>query len=475
MKIRTRFAPSPTGYMHVGNLRSAIFGYLVCKKENGDFILRIEDTDQTRTVPGATEFIYNTLKLCGLEIDEGPLNGGDYGPYIQSERLHIYDKYAKELVEKGGAYHCFCGEDRLEELRKEAELKKVPFLYDGHCRNLSKEEINEKIKNGEKFVIRQKIPKEGTTEYEDVVYGHMSFQNNLLEDQVLIKSDRYPTYNFANVIDDHLMDITHVIRGNEYLTATPKYNLLYDAFGFEKPTYIHLPWVVDENHKKLSKRHGAASFMDLYEAGYVPQGVVNYLTLLGWSPETTQEIFSLEELIQAFDPHRINKSPAVFDIKKLNWVNAHYIKKLSLDELYVITYPHLVREYGEIDEEWSKHLISIYQNHIHYGKEIVDVTKIFFTKEYNISDEAEEFLNEDKETVKKVLNQFETDINDLSDWSVEKITELIKEVGKKVEVKGKMLFMTIRIAVSGEMHGPELPDTIYLLGKEKVLENLKKI
>lgn len=475
MKIRTRFAPSPTGYMHVGNLRSAIFGYLVCKKENGDFILRIEDTDQTRTVPGATEFIYNTLKLCGLEIDEGPLNKGDYGPYIQSERLHIYDKYAKELVEKGGAYHCFCGEDRLEELRKEAELKKVPFLYDGHCRNLSKEEINEKIKNGEKFVIRQKIPKEGTTEYEDVVYGHMSFQNNLLEDQVLIKSDKYPTYNFANVIDDHLMEITHVIRGNEYLTATPKYNLLYDAFGFEKPTYIHLPWVVDENHKKLSKRHGAASFMDLYESGYVPQGVVNYLTLLGWSPETTQEIFSLEELIQAFDPHRINKSPAVFDIKKLNWVNAHYIKKLSLDELYVITYPHLVKEYGEIDEEWAKHLISIYQNHIHYGKEIVDVTKIFFTEEYKISEEAQEFLDEDKETVKKVLNQFADDINDLDDWSVEKINELIKEVGRKVEVKGKMLFMTIRIAVSGEMHGPELPDTIYLLGKEKVLENLKKI
>lgn len=475
MKVRTRYAPSPTGYMHVGNLRSAIFEYLVAKHDNGDFILRIEDTDQSRIVEGAVEFIYETLSLCGIKTDEGPLEGGNFGPYTQSERLEEYQKYAHKLVEMGGAYYCFCDEERLNTLREKAEAEKVPFLYDGHCMNLSKDEIKTRIESGEKYVVRQKMPKEGNSVYEDIVYGTMSFENKLLEDQILLKSDGFPTYNFANVIDDHLMEITHVIRGNEYLTSTPKYNLLYEAFGWEKPTYIHLPWVVDHDGKKLSKRHGAASFMDLYNNGYLPEAIVNYLAFLGWSPETTEEIFSLEELIKEFNPKRISKSPAIFDVKKLNWVNAQYMKKLSLEELLKITVPHLEKEYdlSNKTEEWIKHLVKIYQNHISYGKEIVDEVKIFFNDE-ELSDECIEFLNSEPDTVRTVTNSFEKQINEITDWSIENIVSAINLTKEETGIKGKMLFMTIRIKTSGIMHGPELPDTIYLIGKDVILNRLKK-
>ena len=344
-EIRTRYAPSPTGFMHVGNLRSAIFEYLTAKHEGGTFVLRIEDTDQERKVPGAVEFIYETLQLCGLTIDEGPNNEGKYGPYVQSERLELYQKYAHDLIDMGKAYYCFCTEEELEEKRREAEAAKKPFLYDGLCQKNSKEQIEVKIQKKEKYVIRQRMPKEGMSIVHDLVYGDIQVENKLLEDQVLLKSDGYPTYNFANVIDDHLMEITHVIRGNEYLAQTPKYNLLYDAFGWEKPTYIHLPMVIDENGKKLSKRQGSASFMDLYHQGYLPQAIVNYLVLLGWSPETTEEIFSLEELIRIFNPKRITKSPSIYDVKKLNWINSHYMKQLSLNELLKITIPHLKEYY----------------------------------------------------------------------------------------------------------------------------------
>ncbi len=473
-KVRTRFAPSPTGYMHVGNLRSAIFAYLVAKHYGGDFLLRIEDTDQTREVPGAVKFIYDTCNLCGLIPDEGPMNGGDYGPYTQSERLSIYQKYANKLLDMDKAYYCFCTEDRLEKLRTIAEKNKVPFLYDGKCKNLPKEEVLKRIEQGEKCVIRQKMPTTGISIYHDVVYGEMSFENKLLEDQILLKSDGFPTYNFANVVDDHLMEITHVIRGNEYLTSTPKYNHLYDAFGWEKPKYIHLPMVVDFDGKKLSKRHGAASFMDLYENGYLPEGVVNYLSLLGWSPETNDEIFSLKELIQIFNPSRINKSPAVYDVKKLNWVNAHYIKKMNLEDLLKITVPHLKKEYDLTNKtnDWIKHLIKIYQNHISYGKEIIEVTDLFFKNEIEINEECKQAFNELNGI--EVVNSFENKIESIESWNVENITKAIQEVKEEVKVKGKGLFMPIRIIVSGQMHGPELPDTIYLLGKETVLNRLKQ-
>ncbi len=472
-KVRTRFAPSPTGFMHIGNLRSALFEYLVAKSNGGDFILRIEDTDQTRYVEGAVEFIYNTLKLCDIHVDEGPLEGGDYGPYTQSERVDIYRKYAEELVEKGEAYYCFCTEERLEKLREEADIRKVAFMYDGHCLKLSKEEIEEKIKAGVPYVIRQKMPKEGTTSYEDLVYGKISVDNNLLEDQILLKSDGYPTYNFANVIDDHLMGITHVVRGNEYLSSTPKYLLLYKAFGWESPEYIHLPHIIKEGGKKISKRDGDSTFMDLYNLGYLPKAIINYLALLGWSPEDNQEIYSMDELIKKFNVKRINNSPAVYDIKKLNWVNAHYIKELSLDEFKNLVLPFLEKEY-DLDKksnEWLDELLTIYQNHISYGQEIVDEVRLFFRDDIELDDECVEFMT--SEGVNETVTEFRNQIEKMDEWTVENISEAIQNTKEVTGNKGKMLFMPIRIKTTGQMHGPELPNTIHLLGKDLVLDRLK--
>jgi nondiscriminating glutamyl-tRNA synthetase len=473
-KVRTRFAPSPTGMMHVGNLRSAIFEYLIAKGNDGTFIIRVEDTDQERKVEGAIELIYETCDACGLIADESPKVGGNYGPYIQSERLSLYKEYALKLVEMDKAYYCFCSEERLDALRKEAEINKVAFMYDGHCKHLTKEEVNLKISNNEKYVIRQKMPKEGVSVYDDLVYGEINIENKYLEDQILLKSDDYPTYNFANVIDDHLMEITHVVRGNEYLSSTPKYNLLYEAFGWEKPVYIHLPMVVDADLKKLSKRHGASSFKDLLDKGYLPEGVVNYLALLGWSPATNDEIFSLEELIKLFNPERISKSPAVYDVKKLNWVNAHYIKKMDLEDLLKITVPHLESNYdlSNKSEEWIKELVRIYQNHISHGSEITEVTSLFFKNDITISTEEQEIMN--NEEVPIVINSFKEEISNITDWTIENIVIAINNVKEKTNVKGKMLFMPIRIKVSGQMHGPELPNTIFLLGKELILDRLSK-
>lgn len=473
-KTRTRFAPSPTGYMHIGNLRTAIFEYLIAKKDNGSFILRIEDTDQSRKVEGATKFIYDTLNLCGFDIDEGPLNEGKYGPYVQSERLDIYKEYAHKLVELGGAYYCFCTEDRLNELRDIANLNKVPFMYDGHCKSLSKEEIDERLARGDSYVIRQAMPKSGETVIDDLVYGKVVIDNSVLEDQILLKSDGYPTYNFANVIDDHLMDITHVVRGKEYLDQTAKYNLLYDAFGWEKPIYAHVAMVLGEDGTKLSKRNGDASFMDLYNEGYLPEAIVNYLTFLGWSPDSNKEVFSLDELISVFDPSRISKSSSQYDVKKLNWYNAQYIKKLSLDDYLALVVPFLKNSYDLSDksDEWISHLASIYQNHISYGKQIVDDVKLFFSDDFEMSSECKEFLLEDG--VSLVLSTFKDEINAISNWSVDAISLAINNTKERTGIKGKMLYMPIRIKVSGIMHGPELADTIYLIGKDVVLDRLGK-
>lgn len=472
MEVRTRFAPSPTGYMHIGNLRSALFEYLTAKSMDGVFVLRIEDTDQKRTVEGAIEFIYETLKLCNINIDEGPLQGGNYGPYIQSERLPLYKKYADILIENNQAYCCFCDEDRLNKLREESEIRKVAFMYDGYCKNLTKEEVNKRILNGEKYVIRQRMPKTGTTSYDDLVYGHISIENEFLEDQILIKSDGFPTYNFANVIDDHLMNITHVIRGNEYLSSTPKYLLLYKALGWESPEYIHLPHIVKEGGKKISKREGDASFMDLYNDGYLPEAIINYLALLGWSPADNTEIFSMEELIKVFDPKRINNSSAVFDIKKLNWMNSVYIKKMELEDLYKITLPFLKKEYNLDDshDTYLKEIVRIYKDHLSYGKEIVELTKLFFIDDIELNDECLEFMKQD--TVDKTINIFKEEISSISEWTIENINIAINNCKERSKVKGKMLYMPIRIKASGLMHGPELPDTIHLLGKDKVLKRL---
>ena len=471
MKVRTRFAPSPTGYMHIGNLRTAIFEYLTAKHENGDFILRIEDTDLTRKVDGAIDFIYDTLKICNIDISEGPNNPGEYGPYIQSERLKIYQDYANKLVENGKAYYCFCTEDDLIKMRKKAEEDKVAFLYDGRCSKLSQVEIAEKLKNNTPYVIRQKMPKEGISIVNDLVYGEIKVENKVLEDQILIKSDGYPTYNFANVIDDHLMNITHVIRGNEYLSQTPKYNLLYEAFGWEMPTYIHVPMVLGSDGNKLSKRNGDASFMDLYNEGYLPEAIINYLVLLGWSPETNQEIYSMEELIKVFNPKRISKSPATYDIKKLQWFNQKYIKSLSDEEYINYIKPFLNHDVTNKSEEWINKLLLIYKDHISYGKEINDVVNIFFNDEINISKENQEFLESDP-MINEVINCYKEELANLKEWHVEDIANVINIVKEKTGVKGKLLYMPIRIKISGVEHGPELPDEIYLIGKEKVIDRL---
>ena len=472
-KVRTRFAPSPTGYMHVGNLRAALFPYLISKSMNGDFILRIEDTDQTRYVEGAVDFIYDVFNTFNITVDEGPLNGGNYGPYTQSERLDLYKKYALELVEKKEAYYCFCSEERLESLRQLADKEKKPFMYDGHCKNLTTEEINEKIANGEKYVIRQKMPKEGITSYEDLVYGHIEIENKVLEDQILLKSDGYPTYNFANVIDDHLMEISHVTRGVEYLSSTPKYLLLYKAFGWESPEYIHMPLVTKADGTKISKRNKDDNLKNLLDDGYLPEAIVNYLAFIGWTPEDNKEIMSMDELIGKFNINRIHNSSGSYDVKKLQWVNAHYIKKLTKERLLEITIPHLKEAYNLSNKtnSWIEHLISIYQNHISYGKEIVELTDLFFKEEINPNEECIEFMKE--EAISHTIEVFKKEIENITDWNVENINLAINNTKEKAEVKGKMLYMPIRIKVSGQMHGPELPDTIYLLGKEKVLNRLK--
>ena len=471
MKTRTRFAPSPTGYMHIGNLRTAIFEYLVAKHDNGDFILRVEDTDQARFVEGAIDFIYNTLSICHINVDEGPNNAGEVGPYIQSERLPIYQKYAEELVKMGKAYYCFCTEETLSEMRTRADELKIPFMYDGRCHKLSQEEIDEKIKNGEKYVIRQKMPKSGTSIVKDVVYGEIKVENKVLEDQILLKSDGYPTYNFANVIDDHLMNITHVIRGNEYLSQTPKYNLLYQAFGWEEPTYIHVPMVLGSDGNKLSKRNGDASFMDLYEEGYLPEAIVNYLVLLGWSPESTQEVYSMDELITNFDAKRISKSPATYDIKKLQWFNQKYIKNLSDEDYLQFIKPFLQHNTEAKNEEWVNKLLLIYKDHLSYGSEINELVSIFFNNDINISEDNLKFLESD-EAIKVVLDTYKQEFININEWTIENISAVINIVKEKTGVKGKLLYMPLRIKVSGVEHGPELPDTIYLIGQEEVIKRL---
>ena len=472
MKVRTRFAPSPTGYMHIGNLRTAIFEYLLAKKYNGSFILRIEDTDQERQVDGAIEFIYKTLNLCGFKIDEGPMNDKGYGPYIQSERKEIYKKYALKLVEMGKAYYCFCTEDELEEMRKKAEMRKKPFHYDGRCSRLSKEKIKENLANNVPYVIRQKMPKTGVTEVDDIVYGKVKIDNSILDDQILLKSDGFPTYNFANVIDDHLMEITHVIRGKEYLDQTAKYNLLYEAFGWEKPIYAHVAMVLGEDGNKLSKRNGDASFMDLYNVGYLPDAIVNYLCLLGWSPSINQEVFTLDELIKNFDENRISKSSSQYDIMKLRWFNAQYIKKMPDDEYLEWVKQYFKRDVSNKSIDWINKLLLIYKNHLNYGEEINELTEHFFIDKIELNTEAKEFMESDS-IIDDVIKSFKDEVLNINEWNIENINNAINNVKNNIGVKGKLLYMPIRIKASGFMHGPELADTLYLIGKDVIVERLK--
>ena len=473
-KVRTRFAPSPTGYMHVGNLRTALYAYLLAKKYDGDFILRIEDTDRERYVEGAVDIIYDTLRKAGLIWDEGPDIGGDYGPYIQSERMGMFKGYAEQLVESGHAYYCFCDKDRLEELRKIQQASGIAPKYDGHCKHLSKEEIQEKLDAGIPYVIRQKCPTEGTTTFHDEVFGDITVDNSVLDDQILIKADGMPTYNFANVVDDHLMGITHVIRGNEYLSSTPKYNLLYEAFGWEPPVYIHCSPVMKNATEKLSKRNGDASFEDLIKKGYLTEAVVNYIALLGWAPKGEEEIFTLPELIQEFDVSGISKSPAIFDTQKLKAINAEYIRRMSLDQFEEMATPYIRQTCKK--EDIDLHLLA---EMLHPRCEIFtdipeQVDFIDELPDYDIAMYTHKKMKTNAETALVALKETLPVLEGLNEWNMDSIHNALFDLIGKLGVKNGYILWPVRVAVSGKQFTPgggiEICD---LLGKEETLRRIQ--
>lgn len=475
-KIRTRFAPSPTGRMHVGNLRTALYEYLIAKHEDGDFILRIEDTDQERYEEGAIETIYNTLRLTGLGHDEGPDVGGDYGPYVQSERKEtgIYLKYAKELVEKGEAYYCFCTPERLESLKTvvSSDGKEIA-KYDKHCLHLSKEEIQKNLDANIPYVIRQNIPQEGTTSFTDVIYGEITVENSDLDDMILIKSDGYPTYNFANVVDDHAMKITHVVRGNEYLSSTPKYTRLYDAFGWEEPVYIHCPLITNEEHKKLSKRSGHSSFEDLIEQGFLPEAIVNFIALLGWSPASNKEILSLQELIEEFDYSHINKSPAVFDMTKLKWMNGEYIKVLDNERYYEYAIPY-IKEVITKDMDLYK-IADLVKSRIEIFPEIKDMIDFFeVLPDYSLDLFTNKKSKTNPENSLEILKGQLSVLEELEDFSKDGIQDCINKYIKDNEMNKRKGLWPIRIAVSGKQVTPGGAfEIIEILGKDESIRRIK--
>ena len=475
MEVRTRFAPSPTGYMHIGNLRTALYEYLIAKSQGGKFILRIEDTDQERQVEGAVDVIYNTMRMTGLHHDEGPDIGGEYGPYVQSERMGMYMDYAKELVEKGEAYYCFCTKERLESL-KESNAEGAAFAkYDRHCLGLSKEEVQAKLDAGVPFVIRQKMPDSGTTTFSDVVYGDITVENTELDDQILMKADGFPTYNFANVVDDHLMHITHVVRGSEYLSSTPKYNLLYKAFGWEPPVYVHLPAVMRDAHHKLSKRHGDKSFEDLVREGYVVEAIVNYIALLGWSPSGTQEIFSLKELEENFDMAGLSKSPAIFDIKKLTWMNSEYLKAMDFEKYYALAEPKLKEALGDTDLDLKK-IAALLQKRLETLNDIPGLVEFFKTlPEYGTELYTHKKLKTNDEIALSSLEAALPVLENLADWNTTSIHDALMALVGELGIKNGQLLWPVRTALSGEPTSPggamELAD---ILGKEESLRRIRK-
>ncbi len=473
--VRTRFAPSPTGYMHVGNLRTALYTYLIARQNNGKFILRIEDTDQERYVEGAVDLIYRTMKETGMDWDEGPDIGGDYGPYIQSERRGIYLDYARELVEKGAAYYCFCDKERLDELKLIHSISKVPHKYDGHCRNLSKEEVAEKLAAGVPYVIRQKIPTEGVTTFTDLVYGEISVDNSELDDQILIKTDGLPTYNFANVVDDHLMKITHVVRGKEYLSSTPKYNLLYEAFGWEIPAYIHCAPVMKDAHNKLSKRNGDASYEDLIEKGYLKDAVLNYIALLGWAPKSEREIFTLEELIREFDISGISKSPAIFDTEKLAWLNGEYIKALPEETFMEMALPYIRQSVRRTDID-MRALAALLQGRVQVLGEIPEMVDFLDAlPAYDIDLYTHKKMKTNPENSLESLKAVLPVLENLQDWTQEQIHTALFELIARLDVKNGLILWPLRTALSGKQFTPGGGvELAYLLGKEETLARIRQ-
>lgn len=472
--VKTRFAPSPTGRMHVGNLRTALYAYLIAKHEDGKFMLRIEDTDQERFMEGALEIIYRTLEKTGLVHDEGPDKDGGVGPYVQSERQAqgLYLKYAKQLIDQGDAYYCFCDKERLENLKTEVAGKEIT-IYDKHCLHLSKEEIEANLAAGKPYVIRINMPTEGVTTFHDELYGDISVENNELDDMILIKSDGYPTYNFANVIDDHLMGITHVVRGNEYLSSAPKYNRLYEAFGWEVPKYIHCPLITNEDHQKLSKRCGHSSYEDLIEQGFLTEAVVNFVALLGWSPSSDEEIFSLEELVKEFDYHRISKSPAVFDMVKLRWMNGEYMKKMDDDKFYEMALPYL-KEVITKDLDFHK-IAAMVKTRIEVFPDIKDHVDFFEqVPEYDVSMYKHKKMKTNEETSLQVLKEVVPLLEEQEDYSNDALFAMLSAYGKEHGYKTGYVMWPIRTALSGKQMTPAgATEILEVLGKEESLTRIQ--
>ncbi len=473
-RIRTRYAPSPTGRMHVGNLRTALYAYLIAKHEGGDFLLRIEDTDQERYVEGATEIIYNTLRYTGLIHDEGPDKDGGVGPYVQSERQAggMYMEYAKKLIDQGEAYYCFCSQERLDSLRVGAGEEQL-LKYDKHCLHLSAEEIAQKLEAGLPYVIRQNNPTEGKTTFVDEIYGEISVENAELDDMVLIKSDGFPTYNFANVVDDHLMGITHVVRGNEYLSSSPKYNRLYEAFGWEVPVYVHCPLITDEHHKKLSKRSGHSSFEDLLEQGYIAEAIINYVALLGWSPEDDREIFSLQDLVQEFNYRNISKSPAVFDMVKLSWLNGEYFKAMEEERFFAMAKPYIeevihrdldLRKISAMLRTRIETFLDI-REHIDFFEELPVYDKGMYSHKKMKCDEASSL-----EVLQEVLPLLQAQ----EDYSNAALYALLAEYIEKKGVKTGFVMWPIRTALSGKQSTPAgATEIMEVLGKEESIRRIE--
>ena len=475
-KVRTRFAPSPTGRMHVGNLRTALYAYLIAKHEGGDFMLRIEDTDQERYVEGALDIIYRTLEKTGLVHDEGPDKDGGVGPYVQSERQAsgIYMKYAKQLIEQGDAYYCFCDKERLESLKTSVSEDGTQIVnYDKHCLHLSKEEIEANLAAGKPYVVRINMPTEGTTTFHDEIYGDITVPNAELDDMILIKSDGYPTYNFANVIDDHLMNITHVVRGNEYLSSAPKYNRLYEAFGWEVPVYVHCPLITDENHKKLSKRCGHSSYEDLLDQGFVSEAIVNYVALLGWCPQDNREIFSLPELVEAFDYHHMSKSPAVFDINKLKWMNGEYLKAMDFDKFFELAKPY-ISETVTKDYDLKK-IASLIKSRIEILPDIKDQIDFFeAVPEYDTAMYCHKKMKTNEETSLEVLKEILPRLEAWDDYSNDALFGLLKGFAEEKGYKNGYVMWPVRTAVSGKQNTPGgATEIMEVLGKAESVERIK--
>ncbi|MCM3546570.1 glutamate--tRNA ligase [Priestia megaterium] len=480
-EVRVRYAPSPTGHLHIGNARTALFNYLFARNQNGKFIIRIEDTDQKRNIEGGEESQLRYLKWLGIEWDESIDVGGEYGPYRQSERTEIYQKYTEELLEKGLAYHCYCTSEELEKEREEQQANSQMPRYSGKCRNLTAEQRAELEAEGREPSIRFRVPSNTEIKWNDIVKDEVSFESEGIGDFVIVKKDGTPTYNYAVAIDDYLMKMTHVLRGDDHISNTPKQILVYEALGWTPPVFGHMTLIVNENRRKLSKRdESIIQFIEQYkELGYLPEALFNFITMLGWSPVGEEEIFSKEQFIEIFDPARLSKSPALFDTSKLRWMNNQYMKQLDLDEVVALSVPHLVKA-GKVEEtrnaeteQWVRDLVGLYQEQMSFGAEIVELTEMFFKKEIDYSEEAKAVLAE--EQVPEVLKAFAEEISSLEEFSADEIKAATKAVQKATGQKGKKLFMPIRVATTGETHGPELPKAISLLGKETVLARLESI